>query len=50
MSEDPKEIEVSFDQDEGFFEPTIEESIMASGLHKQYIPHHEDATDTDETA
>jgi len=44
MSEErkDKDIEVSFDQDEGFFEPTIEESIMASGLHKQYIPHDED--------
>lgn len=47
MSDD-KEIEVSFDEDDGFFEPTIEESIMASGLHKQYIPHHEDSSSEDD--
>ena len=25
-------------EDDGFFEPTIEEAIMASGLHKQHTP------------
>ncbi|MFB7935609.1 MULTISPECIES: hypothetical protein [Streptomycetaceae] len=30
------EAEVEF-EDDGFFEPTIEEAIMASGLHKQFV-------------
>jgi hypothetical protein len=25
-------------EDEDFFEPTIEEAIMASGMHRQYVP------------
>ncbi len=25
-------------EDDGFFEPTIEEAIMASGLHRQFVP------------
>lgn len=27
---------IDFD-DDGFFEPTIEESVMASGLHRQFV-------------
>ncbi|WP_441248526.1 hypothetical protein [Kitasatospora sp. McL0602] len=30
------EVEVEF-EDDGFFEPTIEEAIMASGLHRQFL-------------
>ncbi|MFD3534209.1 hypothetical protein [Streptomyces sp. NPDC058664] len=33
---DAVEAEVEF-EDDGFFEPTIEEAIMASGLHKQFV-------------
>ncbi len=31
------EVEIDF-EDDGFFEPTIEEAIMASGLHRQFVP------------
>lgn len=33
---DTAEAVVEF-EDDGFFEPTIEEAIMASGLHKQFV-------------
>ncbi len=35
MANETPEVEVEF-EDDGFFEPTIEEAIMASGLHRQF--------------
>jgi hypothetical protein len=38
MQEPNEATEATVDfEDDGFFEPTIEESIMASGLHKQFV-------------